>query len=142
MISYCMGGVWEHWGAALEAPTCLVFKQKTYIILMICTEYNSWSHWFSGQSDCLSVCRPGFESLHHWRVFCNFFHALISKKKTKKMAHPYDIIYCDVIFRYHMSCTLEQKLQTYDIIYMISCVISCYDIICDFILCDIIYEII
>ena len=40
------------------------------------------------------------------------------------MAHPYDIIYCDIILRYHMSCALEHKLQTYDIIYMISYVIS------------------
>ncbi len=82
------------------------------------------SHWFSGQSDCLQGCWPGFESLEHYRVLCNFFSCMDIQKIFKKMAHPYDIIYCDIILRYHMSCALEHKLQTYDIIYMISYVIS------------------
>ena len=107
MISYCTGGVGEHWGTALEAPTCLFLNQNMYIILMIFIEYNSVSHWFSGQSDCLSGCRPGFESLQHQRVFCNFFHALISKKKLKKWHTPmisYTVMsYWDIICPVHKS---------------------------------------
>ncbi len=53
-----------------------------------------------------------------------FFYAQISKNKSKKNLHTYDIIYCDIISRYHMSCTLAQKHQAYDIIYMISYIIS------------------
>ncbi len=54
------------------------------------------------------------------RVLLFFSCIEIKKKIQKKMRHPYDIIYCDILLRYHMSYALEQKLQTYDIIYMIS----------------------
>ncbi len=95
----------RRFGALGSALACLVFKQKMYIILMIWMEYNSVSHLVSCQSDCFSGCRPGFESLQHPRVFCNFFHAWISPKKSSKKAAPmisYTVIsYWDIICPVH-----------------------------------------